>query len=185
MLRMLRSGPRPTFFVCKGLTAGMDPAEKVKAIVEPTVEAMGYELVRVSYGGGTRPKLQIMAERPDGTMGVDDCAALSQELSALLDVEDPIASEYVLEVSSPGVDRPLTRPKDFDRWAGFEAKVELESPVDGRRRFKGRLLGREDDRVKMTVDGQDVVLPLDRVAKAKLVMTDELLSAAARAARPS
>lgn len=156
----------------------MDAAEKVRAIIEPTAEAMGFELVRVSFGGDQRPKLQVMAERPDGTMSVDDCADLSHEISALLDVEDPISGEYVLEVSSPGVDRPLTRRKDFERWAGFEAKIELGEAVDGQRRFRGRLLGLEADKIKVRVDGKDCLLPVDQVQKAKLVLTDDLLEAA-------
>lgn len=158
----------------------MDAVEKIKAIIEPTVEAMGFELVRVTYGGDHRSKLQVMAERPDGTMTVDDCADLSHELSALLDVEDPIAGEYVLEVSSPGLDRPLTRPKDFENWKGFEARVELERPLDGRRRFRGTLLGLEGGFIVLRVEGQVVHLPFDAVHKAKLVMTDELLEAARR-----
>ncbi|MEX0299879.1 MAG: ribosome maturation factor RimP, partial [Kordiimonas sp.] len=97
-----------------------EAADQIAAIIEATVESMGYELIRVTYGGGRKPTLQIMAERPDGTMGVEDCAKLSREVSLLLDVEDPLQGEYLLEVSSPGVDRPLTRPKDFERWVGFE-----------------------------------------------------------------
>ncbi len=156
----------------------MDAIEKIKAIIEPTVEAMGFELVRVTYGGAQRPKLQVMAERPDGTMTVDDCADLSHELSALLDVEDPISGEYILEVSSPGLDRPLTRLKDFERWKGFEARIELESPLDGRRRFRGILMGLEDGVIVLRVEGQVVRLDFEKVHKAKLVMTDELLDMA-------
>jgi len=163
----------------------MDAAEKVKAIIEPTVEAMGFELVRVTFGGDRRPKLQIMAERADGTMTVDDCATLSHELSALLDVEDPIESEYVLEVSSPGIDRPLTRPKDFERWAGFEAKLEMRVPVEGRRRFTGRLKGLVGERVVVDLGEGEAQLPLEDIQKAKLLMSDELIAAAGRRARPS
>lgn len=162
----------------------MDAAEKIRAIIEPTVEALGYELVRVTFGGEHRPKLQIMAERPDGTMSIDDCADLSHEVSALLDVEDPVSGEYVLEVSSPGIDRPLTRRKDFERWSGFEARVELDATQDGRRRFKGLLLGLEGDQLQMRVDGEDIALPYAHVVKAKLVLTDELLAAAQRTTRP-
>lgn len=174
----MRSGPRPTFFVCEIGRPDMDATEKIKAIIEPTIEAMGFELVRVTYGGAQRAKLQVMAERPDGTMTVDDCADLSHELSALLDVEDPISGEYILEVSSPGLDRPLTRLKDFERWKGFETRIELESPLDGRRRFRGMLLGLKDEAIALRVEGQVVYLPFELVQKAKLVMTDELLDSA-------
>lgn len=156
----------------------MDAADKVRALLEPTVEALGFELVRVAYGGGQRPRLQIMAERADGSMTIDDCTRLSRELSALLDVEDPIAGEYVLEVSSPGIDRPLTRRKDFERWAGFEARIEMDVPVDGRRRFTGRLAGLAGEDVKMIVDGAELRLPLADIGKARLVMSDALLAAA-------
>lgn len=154
--------------------------DKIAAIIEPTLEALGFELVRVAYGGGDRAVLQIMAERPDGSMSVDDCARISRELSVLLDVEDPIETAYTLEVSSPGVDRPLTRLKDFERWAGFDAKVELLEAVDGRRRFRGRLAGTDGDRVRLSLDGgEEIGFAFDTIAKAKLVMTDELLAAAA------
>lgn len=159
---------------------GMDAAEKVKALIEPVVEDMGYELVRVTFGGGERPTLQIMAERPDGTMNVEDCADLSRELSALLDVEDPVPSDYVLEVSSPGIDRPLTREKDYTRWAGHLLRVETSVPMDGRRRFKGRLLGLDNGAVHIRLDEGDVALPLSDIQKAKLVMTDELIAEAGR-----
>lgn len=161
----------------------MDAADRVRALLEPTVEALGFELVRVAYGGGQRPRLQIMAERADGSMTIDDCALLSRELSALLDVEDPITGEYVLEVSSPGIDRPLTRRKDFERWAGFEARVEMDVPVDGRRRFTGKLSGLAGEDVRMIVDGAELRLPLADIGKARLVMTDALLEAA-RARNP-
>lgn len=163
-------------------TADMDAAEKVKALIEPVVEDMGYELVRVTFGGGQRPTLQIMAERPDGTMNVEDCAELSRELSALLDVEDPIPSDYILEVSSPGIDRPLTREKDFTRWSGHLLRVETSAPVDGRRRFKGRLLGLDSGMVRIRQDEGDVALPLADIQKARLVMTDELIAEAGRQA---
>ncbi len=158
----------------------MDVSDRVAAIIEPALGALGFELVRVTFGGGGRPRLQVMAERPDGTMTVDDCARLSREISTLLDVEDPIPGEYVLEVSSPGIDRPLTRPKDFARWAGHEARVELDAPLDGRRRLNGRLLGLEGENVRMRVEGEEFVVPFARIVKAKLVMTDALLAAAER-----
>ena len=154
-----------------------DPAEHIADLIEPTVEALGYELIRVTYGGGRKPTLQIMAEKPDGTMGVDDCARLSREVSALMDVEDPLPDEYLLEVSSPGVDRPLTRAKDFKRWVGFDAKIELKSQIDGRRRFRGRLLSFDNDMLEMYTDEGQVSLNFDEISKAKLLLTDELLDA--------
>ena len=118
----------------------MDVTSHILAIIDPCVEAMGYEVVRVQVSGTQRRVLQVMAERSDRkAMTVDDCADLSRAISAVLDVEDPMPGEYVLEVSSPGIDRPLTRLADFERFRGFEARVELHAPVDGRRRFKGRL----------------------------------------------
>jgi ribosome maturation factor RimP len=128
--------------------------------------------------------VQVMAERPDGTMRVEDCEALSRAISPELDVADPIAREYHLEVSSPGLDRPLTRAKDFSNWAGHEAKVELERPLDGRRRFRGVLLGVRDDkagiRLTDTPEAGEAWLPLDEIDEAKLVLTDALLKARPR-----
>jgi ribosome maturation factor RimP len=118
-----------------------------------------------------------MAERPDGTMTVDDCAEVSRAVSAILDVEDPIRGEYDLEVSSPGIDRPLVRRKDYEKWAGFDAKIEMAFAIDGRRRFKGRLLGIREDRVAIDLDGVETLLPFDEIESAKLVMTDALLKA--------
>ncbi len=159
----------------------MDLSDKVAAIIEPTLGALGFELVRVTFGGGGRPRLQVMAERPDGTMTIEDCTRLSREISTLLDIEDPIPGEYVLEVSSPGIDRPLTRLKDFARWAGHEAKLELDAPLeDGRRRLSGRLLGLAGESVRLQVEGEELAVPFARIVKAKLVMTDTLLAAAGR-----
>lgn len=155
----------------------MDLAGRVEALIGPTVEAMGYSLVRVQILGRNRPRLQIMAERTDGeSMLVDDCAAISRAVSAVLDVEDPIAGAYTLEVSSPGIDRPLVRLADFDRFAGFEAKVEMDLAVDGRRRFQGRLLGTEGDAVRLRMEDSEVVLPYADIRRAKLVLTEELLA---------
>lgn len=150
--------------------------ERLAAIVRPTIEGMGFELVRLRLMGGNRVTLQIMAERPDGTMEVDDCAELSRQLSAVLDVEDPIEREYTLEVSSPGIDRPLTRLEDFDRWEGYEARVETAEPIEGRRRFKGVLAGVEDDEVLIDVDEGTIGLKFDWLSDAKLVLTDELVA---------
>ena len=153
--------------------------ERIERLIEPTLQDMGYNLVRVQFTGGHRAVLQIMAERADdGEMDVDDCAALSRTISALLDVEDPIASAYTLEVSSPGIDRPLVKPDDFDRFAGLEAKLELAIPLDGRKRFRGRLMGMVGDRVRIRfVGGGTVELPFADIAQAKLVLTDELIDA--------
>lgn len=141
---------------------------------------MGYELVRVRLAGGGRPVLQVMAERADGApMTVDDCAEISQGLSALLDAEDPIAGAYTLEVSSPGIDRPLTRPRDFERFAGFEARIETREAVGGRRRFTGRLRGLERGMVSIDVAEGTMQVPFDAIARARLVLTDELLAASA------
>jgi ribosome maturation factor RimP len=138
---------------------------------------MGYRVVRVAVTGGRRATLQIMAERTDDrAMRVEDCTEISRTVSALLDVADPIAGAYLLEVSSPGIDRPLVRREDFARFAGFEAKVELSAPVDGRKRFRGRLLGVEGDDVRLLVDALPVALPITTVTRAKLVLTDELLA---------
>jgi ribosome maturation factor RimP len=149
---------------------------RIEDIVAPTIVGMGYELVRVSMskGGGT---LQIMIEPADGrAMDVESCATVARALSAVLDVEDPIPSSYTLEVSSPGIDRPLTRPKDYARWAGHLARLETAQPIEGRRRFKGTLLGLEGDVVKLRLDdGQETDVPLSVVTRAKLEMTDALI----------
>ena len=126
--------------------------QRMAAIVQPVLESMGFELVRLRLMSGKRTTLQVMAEKPDGTMEVEDCAEVSRALSAVLDVEDPIESEYSLEVSSPGIDRPLTRLTDFDRWEGYEAKLETTELIDGRRRFKGILIGTEDNDVLIEID---------------------------------
>jgi len=154
---------------------------RIEDIVAPTIVGMGYELVRVAMSrGGT---LQIMIEPADGRpMDVEACATLSRALSAVLDVEDPIAGSYTLEVSSPGIDRPLTREKDFTRWAGHVARVETAQPIDGRRRFKGTLLGLADGSIRLRLeDGKEVHLPLAEVTKAKLELTDALLDEHRRA----
>lgn len=155
----------------------MDLAGRVEALIGPIVEAMGFSLVRVQILGRSRPRLQVMAERTDGeSMLVEDCAAISRAVSAVLDVEDPIAGAYTLEVSSPGIDRPLVRLADFDRFAGFEAKIEMDLAVDGRRRFQGRLLGTEGDAVRLRMEDSEVVLPYADIRRAKLVLTEELLA---------
>lgn len=157
-------------------------AAQIEALLAPALAAMGYDIVRVLLAGNERQRrLQIMAERKDGSgMDLNDCAEVSRASEAILDVEDPIAGAYVLEVSSPGMDRPLTRLTDFERFAGHEAKVELLRPVEGRRRFRGRLSGVEDAQIRIVVEGTEWRLPFDEVEKAKLVLTDEQLAAAQR-----
>jgi ribosome maturation factor RimP len=156
----------------------MDQAARIGELVEPSLNAMGYELVRVKLSGGDNLRLQIMTERADrAEMTVDDCADISRNISAILDVEDPIKSAYTLEVSSPGIDRPLVRLDDFSRYAGFEARVESELPVDGRKRFRGKLLGVEANHVRIDVEGTGYSIPFENVHRAKLILTDELIAA--------
>ncbi|MEL6793353.1 MAG: ribosome maturation factor RimP [Pseudomonadota bacterium] len=154
---------------------------RIADIIQPTVEDMGYELVRVRLMSGKTATLQIMAEKPDGSMEVDDCAELSHAVSAILDVEDPIIDAYALEVSSPGIDRPLTRLADFDRWAGWIAKLETDELIDGRKRFKGQLRGVEDGEVLIDIAEGTVGLKFEWLSDAKLVMTDELIAESLRA----
>lgn len=148
---------------------------RIAAIIGPVVTDMGFELVRVRLMTGKDSILQIMAQKPDGTIEVDDCGQISTAISAVLDVEDPILDAYTLEVSSPGIDRPLTRLKDFERWQGFEAKIETEELIDGRRRFKGELAGIEGDEVLITIEEGTIGLKFDWLSDAKLVLTDELI----------
>lgn len=158
----------------------MDPVRRVEQMIEPALADMGFELVRVQMLGSKRPTLQIMAERADGgAMTVDHCAKISHAVSALLDVEDPVRDAFTLEVSSPGVDRPLVRPKDYERFAGCEAKVEMRSLIDGRRRFRGRIEGFAEGMVHLDSEHGAVALPIEDIQHAKLVLTDELLAAAA------
>jgi ribosome maturation factor RimP len=146
----------------------------------PILAELGYEIVRLKLmGGSRRPTLQLMADRLDGkTMDVDDCARVSRAIDPALDTIDPIAGEYALEVSSPGIDRPLTRAKDFVRWAGHEVKVELEKPVEGRKRFTGKLEGIDGDRITVALVDGTVGFALADIASAKLVLTDALIEAA-------
>lgn len=168
-------GHGPTFLLVVG------PIEKITEIITPSLEAMGYEVVRVLMSGNRSPTLQVMVERRDaGAMTVEDCADVSRTISALLDVEDPIPSAYQLEVSSPGIDRPLVKEADFARFAGFEARIETVAPIEGRRRFQGRLLGLEDHQVTIRLADGEAKVPYQAIKKAKLVLTDELLAAAQR-----
>lgn len=158
---------------------------RLAAAVTPTIEGLGFELVRIRLMGGKRATLQIMAERPEGGIEVDDCARISRAVSAVLDVEDPISSEYTLEVSSPGIDRPLTRLKDFERYEGYEVRLETSELIDGRKRFKGVLQGVVGSEVLIAIPEGTIGLEFDWLTDAKLVLTDELIaeSLAARKAQ--
>jgi len=165
-------------------------AARVADVVEPALLDGGFRLVRVAVSGGDSKTVQVMAERPDGTLTIEDCETISRDISPLLDVHDPIAGAYRLEISSPGIDRPLVRPSDFEDWAGYEAKVELKEPIDGRKRFRGTLEGLEDGEVRIAVDldqiGRTVLgLPIGLVGEAKLVLTDDLIREALRRAKKS
>lgn len=152
--------------------------EQLIALVEPRLAAMGFELVQLRLIDGKRSQtLQIMSERPDGTMTLDDCAMVSQQLSAVFDVEDVLPNAYRLEISSPGIDRPLTRPRDFAAYTGHLAKIELALPQAGRKRFTGTLAGLEGDTLQLTVDGQTHALALSNIQSAKLVLTEALIQA--------
>ena len=165
-------------------TRDAESERRIERAIAPALAAMGYEVVRVRFGGGRQPVLQVMIERCDrAPLSVDDCAAASRALTARLDEEAPLAGDCALEVSSPGIDRPLVRLDDFARFAGFEAKVEMSEPLQGRRRFRGRLQGAGDGCVRMTVDDRDVSLPFEAIQAAKLVLTDDLLAAGAAAER--
>lgn len=163
-------------------------AAEVARIVEPVIEDLGFRLVRTSVIGGNDRILQIMAERPDGSITIDECEEISKAVSPVLDVADPLSGHYRLEISSPGIDRPLVRPSDFEDWAGHVAKIELKEPVGGRKRFKGTLDGFEADEVRITADtGEDGIqhlgLPVTLIADAKLVLTDDLIRDALQRAK--
>jgi ribosome maturation factor RimP len=154
---------------------------KFAALVGPTLAGMGYELVRVAVMGRERPTVQVMAERADqAAMTVEDCEAISRAISAVLDVADPLPGAWTLEVSSPGIDRPLTRPKDWNRFAGHLARAETDLPIDGRKRFAGIVLGADESHARLRLDdGTEVALPLERLRRARLVLTDALIAATA------
>lgn len=157
--------------------AAQDTAARIQDLIEPTITDMGFDVVRVQVSGGQTIKVQIMAEPSSGgNMTVDDCARISRAVSAVMDVEDPIVDAYTLEVSSPGLDRPLVRLQDFDRFSGFEAKIELQRVVDGRRKFSGRLIGTADENVSIDISGETVSVAFDDIAKAKLIVTDEMIA---------
>ena len=149
---------------------------RLAEIVTPTIEGLGFELVRIRLMGGNTKTLQIMADRPEGGIDVDDCGKISVAVSAILDVEDPIEDAYNLEVSSPGIDRPLTRMKDFEAWDGYEARIETSELIDGRKRFKGELRGSEGNEVLIEIPEGIIGLEFDWLTEAKLVLTDELIA---------
>jgi len=160
-------------------------AGDIAALTEPTIIDLGYRLIRVKLSTGPDTRVQIMAERPDGSMTIEDCETLSRQLSPLLDAHEPIADSYRLEISSPGIDRPLVRPSDFEVWAGYEAKIEVKQPIGGRKRFRGQLEGFADGEVRIECEiadlGRQVIgLPVALIADAKLVLTDELVREALR-----
>ena len=156
----------------------MDLPGHITRLIQPTVESMGFDILRVRISGRQRRRLQVIAERQDGkAIMVDDCADISRAISALLDVEDPIHGSYILEVSSPGVDRPLVKRKDYQRFTGYEVRIEMSCLISNRKKFKGRLLGIEGDTVRIKVDGRSVDLPHGDILRAKLLLTDDLLAA--------
>ena len=182
-------GRRPAFFVIharvfkrvrsqeKG-TRGVNLEQRIEEIIEPAVHDLGFEIVRVQLSGNHNPRLQIMAEPIVGDiMTVDHCATISRAVSAILDVDDPIGGAYTLEVSSPGLDRPLVKLTDFERFAGFDVRIETFEAVDGRKRFRGRLSSVEGETINIEVDGTDMSIPYPLVLRAKLLVTDEMLTA--------
>lgn len=167
-------------------------AAEIASTVGPVLHDIGYRLVRVSLSGREGQTLQIMAERPDGTMSANDCERVSKELSPILDVLDPIPDAYRLEISSPGIDRPMVRASDFEAWSGYEAKIELNEPVSGRKRFRGLIDGFEDGEVRVDIEVLDdnrkpvretVGFPIGMIKDARLVMTDELIRESLRRAK--
>jgi ribosome maturation factor RimP len=161
-------------------------AARVAALTEPVLAGLGFRLVRVRVSAAAGCTVQIMAERPDGTLAIEECEAVSRALSPVFDVSDPIESSYRLEISSPGIDRPLVRRSDFDRYAGHVANVEMQVPVDGRRRFRGELIGTDGDCVRLrraevaAGEETDVLLRIDDMMEARLVLTDALIAEALR-----
>ena len=155
----------------------MVDTSSIAQLIEPSLPAMGYRLVRVLMTGGRRATLQVMAERLDDLpITHDDCSKISRSVSALLDVADPIVGAYTLEISSPGIDRPLVCAEDYDRFSGFEAKIELAMPIDGRRRFRGRLIGTAEGAIRLLTVAGETQLPLDTVVRAKLILTSDLMA---------
>lgn len=177
--RKIRAGRWPVFLCLRTMSdlIAKSPMDKrLAVVVQPLIEGLGYELVRLRYMGGKKPTLQIMADKPDGGIEVDDCALVSRTVSAALDVEDPIEGKYTLEVSSPGIDRPMTRIKDFERWDGHEAKLETAELIEGRKRFKGVLAGVQDGEVLIEIEEGTIGLQFEWLTDAKLVLTDRLVA---------
>lgn len=178
------SGPVGPLFVLEMLMSDLIAKSamdrRLADIVSPVIEGLGFELVRIRLMGGAVRTLQIMAERPEGGIEVDDCGEISTAVSAVLDVEDPIEENFILEVSSPGIDRPLTRLKDFEMWKGWEARLETTELIDGRRRFKGTLAGTDAEEVLIEIEeGAETVtigLQFEWLSDAKLILTDELIT---------
>jgi ribosome maturation factor RimP len=161
-----------------GKAGGLVDTNSIARLIEPSLTSMGYRLIRIAVTGGRRMTLQIMAERlDDASITLEDCERISHSVSALLDVADPIAGTYFLEVSSPGIDRPLIRAEDYDRFSGFVAKIELAMPINGRKRYQGRLLGTAEGAIRVLTDLGEARLPLGAVMRAKLVLTDDLIAA--------
>lgn len=160
---------------------------RVAAIAEPVIEGLNYRLVRVKVSTRDGGTVQIMAERPDGTMVVEDCETISHALSPVLDVEDPVSGAYNLEISSPGIDRPLVRASDFERWAGHEVRIEMAIPMDGRKRLRGELVRRDGDDaiIRAEIDGEtgDIAVPIADIAEAKLILTDALIEETLKASK--
>jgi ribosome maturation factor RimP len=165
--------------VAKLLALGMVQHREIETLIAPIADQLGYELVRVRLSGGSRLTLQVMAERRDRrSMKVEDCARLSREISPALDAADPIEAEYVLEVSSPGIDRPLIRPADYARFVGHEARIELDAPVEGRKRLQGLIGDVSEGAVTLMLDDAPLAIPFAAVKRAKLVLTERLIAAA-------
>ena len=157
------------------LISSSEIEKKISAIISPTIETLGYELVRIRLVPGETSTLQIMADRKSGEIDVEDCSIISRDISVLLDVEDPINDAYVLEVSSPGIDRPLTRLKDFSNWQGYEIKLETYELINGQRRFKGEIYNIEKDNITLANNGKFIELNFELISEAKLILTDNLI----------
>jgi len=188
-------GHWPTFFInqCSAyvvpktlwVTVGTgDQTALIENLIEPSIATMGFELVRVQFRGSGGKTLQVMVERQDRRpINVDDCAEVSRMISTLLEVDDPVSSAYVLEVSSPGIDRPLVRINDYSRFKGFEARIETDGKINGQRRFCGRIEGLNGELIQLDCDGSRADIPFQEILKASLVMTDDLIEAAQREAQ--
>ena len=171
----MRRGQKPRFFVKENM---MQIKHHLHDLIEPIVEGLGYEMVRIMTIGQKNPTLQIMIDRKDGQeINVDDCATVSRKISEMMDEKDPIKDQYSLEVSSPGLDRPLTKPEHFKRFLGYETKIETSEEVDGRKRFKGKTKSVDaNNNIVLDMDGTEYSIPFDAISKAKIVLTDELLA---------